>query len=60
MIPLSVEVRTTVKVWIKTEVLTSRKAQRLTQITGRDTRIIKEYLKILYHNEDIITASNKK
>jgi transposase len=52
-------VRTTVKVRVKAEVLTTRKRRRLEQITGRDTRIIKQYLKVIYHNEEQIVNKNK-
>ncbi len=52
-------VRTTVKVRIKAEVITTRKRRRLEQITGRDTRIIKQYLKVTYHNEEQIVTKKK-
>ncbi len=52
-------VRTTVRVKIKTKVITMRKRKKLEQITGRDTRIIKQFIKVIYHNEDHI-VSNKK
>jgi len=48
--------RTTVKVRIKKEVLTARKQRRLEQITGRDTRTIHHFLKVIYHNEDHLTS----
>jgi hypothetical protein len=51
-------VKTTVRVKIKAEGLTTRKRTRLKQITGRDTRIIKQYLKVIYHNEEKLV--NKK
>ncbi|MCE7749571.1 MAG: transposase [Candidatus Heimdallarchaeota archaeon] len=54
------DVRTTVRLRIKTEVLTSRKRKRMEQISGRDTRIIKEYLRIIYHNEDKLSLVNEK
>lgn len=53
-------VRTTVKVRIKAEVLTTRKRTRLEQITGRDTRIIKHYLRVIYHNEEQLVIQKKK
>jgi len=55
-------VRTTVKARIKTEVLTARKQRRLEQITGRDTRTINHFLKVIYHNEDHLISgkSGKK
>jgi IS605 OrfB family transposase len=53
-------VRTTVKVRIKAEILTTRKRTRLEQITGRDTRIIKHYLKVIYHNKEQLVAKKKK
>ena len=49
-----------IKVRIKTEKLTKRKKQRLEQITGRDTRIIKEYLKILKKYEKQLTVKRGK
>ena len=53
-------VRTTVKVRIKTEVLTARKKRRLEQITGRDTRTIHHFLKVINHNEDhLISVKNR-
>ncbi len=52
-------VRTTVKVRIKAEVITTRKRRRLEQITGRDTRIIKQYLKVIYHNEERLLTKKK-
>ncbi len=51
--------RTTVKVRIKAEVITTRKRRRLEQITGRDKRIIKQYLKVIYHNEEQLVTKNK-
>jgi len=54
-------VRTTVKVRIKTEVITTRKQRRLEQITGRDTRTIHHFLKVIYHNENhLISVRNGK
>jgi transposase len=52
-------VRTTVKIRIKTEVLTARKQRKLDQITGRDTRTIKYLLKVIYHNEELLTVERK-
>ncbi len=52
-------VRTTVKVRIKAEVITTRKRKRLEQITGRDTRIIKQYLRVIYHNEEQLVNKKK-
>ena len=37
---------------INTELMTAKKCDRLRLITGRDNRIIKDYLRIIYHNED--------
>jgi len=37
---------------IKTELMSVRGCERLRRITARDTRIIREYLRIIYHNED--------
>ncbi len=53
------EVRTTVRVRVKAEVITTRKRRRLEQITGRDKRIIKQYLKVIYHNEEQIVTKKK-
>ena len=52
-------VRTTVKVRVKAEVITTRKRRRLEQITGRDTRVIKKYLKVIYHNEEKLATTKK-
>ncbi len=52
-------VRTTVKVRVKTDVITTRKRKRLEQITGRDSRIIKQYLKAIYHNEEQLATTKK-
>ncbi len=46
------EVRTTVRIRMKTEVLTAQKLKKLQQITGRDSRSIHHYLKVIYHNEE--------
>jgi hypothetical protein len=55
------DVRTAVRVRIKTESLTSFKKKRLNQISGRDTRTIKKFLKIIYHNEhNLVDSSNGK
>ena len=51
--------RTTVRVRIKTEVLTKRKKKRLEQIAGRDTRTIKQFLRVIYHNEAQLTYARK-
>ena len=53
------KVRTTVKVRVKAEVITTRKRRRLEQITGRDTRIITKYLKLIYHNEEQLATTKK-
>ncbi|MCE7742287.1 MAG: transposase [Candidatus Heimdallarchaeota archaeon] len=57
---MSREVRTTVKVKIKSVVITSRKRRRLQQITGRDTRIINHYVKTIYHNKDKLGSKHGK
>ena len=54
------EVKSTVRLRIKTENLTSFKKQRLKQITGRDTRTIKKLIRIIYHNEERITSLTGK
>ncbi|MHA1416555.1 MAG: hypothetical protein ACTSRR_09890, partial [Candidatus Heimdallarchaeaceae archaeon] len=50
----------TLKVRIKNEVLTTRKKERLRRITGRDTRIIEKYVRIIHHNRRKICAKTKK
>ncbi len=50
----------TLKVRIKNEVLTTRKKERLRRITGRDTRIIEKYVKIIHHNRRKICIRTKK
>ncbi len=37
---------------IKTELMSVRECERLRRITERDTRIIRDYLRIIYHNEE--------
>jgi len=49
----------TLKVRIKNEVLTTRKKERLRRITGRDTRIIEKYVRIIHHNRRKICAKTK-
>ncbi|MHA1116466.1 MAG: hypothetical protein ACTSPJ_09870, partial [Candidatus Heimdallarchaeaceae archaeon] len=50
----------TLKVRIKNEVLTTRKKERLRRITGRDTRIIEKYVRIIHHNRRKICRRTKK
>ncbi|MHA1417215.1 MAG: hypothetical protein ACTSRR_13310, partial [Candidatus Heimdallarchaeaceae archaeon] len=50
----------TLKVRIKKEVLTTRKKERLRRITGRDTRIIEKYVRIIHHNRRKICTKTKK
>ncbi|MHA1872903.1 MAG: zinc ribbon domain-containing protein [Candidatus Heimdallarchaeaceae archaeon] len=50
----------TLKVRIKNEVLTTRKKERLRRITGRDTRIIEKYVRIIHHNRRKICTKTKK
>ncbi|MHA1205269.1 MAG: hypothetical protein ACTSSL_10085, partial [Candidatus Heimdallarchaeaceae archaeon] len=54
------EVVKTLKVKIKNEVLTTRKKERLRRITGRDTRIIEKYVRIIHHNRRKICRRTKK
>ena len=42
----------TVPLRIKTELMTVRECERLKRITARDTRIIRDYLRIIFHNEE--------
>ena len=49
-----------VKLRIKTELMTARKCDRLRRITERDTRIIRHYLRIIYHNEEKILRKDGK
>ncbi|MBA7579101.1 hypothetical protein ES708_20968 [subsurface metagenome] len=44
---------------MKREVLTKRKKRRIEQITGRDTRTIKHYLKVIKHNRDNIVTKTR-
>ncbi|TET11615.1 MAG: hypothetical protein E3J86_02555 [Candidatus Thorarchaeota archaeon] len=49
-----------VKVPINWEVMTERTKQRLRQIVGRDTRVIRAYLGIIEQNEnDLLTGKNR-
>lgn len=41
----------TVSLRIKTELMSARECERLRRITARDSRIIKDYLRIIFHNE---------
>ncbi|UJG40991.1 MAG: hypothetical protein K9W45_00690 [Candidatus Heimdallarchaeum aukensis] len=50
----------TLKVRIKNEVLTTRKKERLRRITGRDTRIIEKYVRIIHQNRKKICIRTKK
>jgi len=50
----------TLKVRVKNEVLTTRKKERLRRITGRDTRIIEKYVRIIHHNRKKICIITKK
>ncbi len=51
----------TVKVPIRWEAMTARKRERLIRITGRDTRVIKEYLGIIErHEKSLLTGARKK
>ncbi|UJG42269.1 MAG: transposase [Candidatus Heimdallarchaeum endolithica] len=50
----------TLKVRIKKEVLTTRKKERLRRISGRDTRIIEKYVRIIHHNRRKICTKTKK
>lgn len=52
-------VHKTIKIRIRTEVLTKKKKKRLKQITARDTRIIKEYLRIIKHRQDTLLIQRK-
>ena len=42
----------TVPLRIKTELMSAQECERLKRITARDTRIIRDYLRIIFHNED--------
>jgi len=50
----------TLKVRVKNKVLTTRKKERLRRITGRDTRIIEKYVRIIHHNRRKICIKTKK
>ncbi|UJG43575.1 MAG: transposase [Candidatus Heimdallarchaeum endolithica] len=50
----------TLKMRIKNEVLTTRKKERLRRITGRDTKIIEKYVRIIHHNRRKICRRTKK
>ena len=43
---------------IKTELMSVRECERLRRITERDTRIIRDYLRIIYHNEETKVLRN--
>ncbi len=45
---------------IKTELMSVRECERLRRITERDTRIIRDYLRIIKHNEENILQKNGK
>jgi IS605 OrfB family transposase len=49
-----------VKVPIKWESMTSRTRQRLRQIVGRDTRVIRSFLGIIEQNEDTLLKGRKR
>ena len=55
-----VTVRETVKLRIKTALMTARKCERLRRITERDTRICNDYLRIIKHNEEKILRKGGK
>ncbi len=42
----------TIRIRIKTELMSVQECERLRRLTARDTRIIQDYLRIIYHNED--------
>ena len=42
----------TIRIRIKTELMSVQECERLRRITARDSRIIRDYLRIIYHNED--------
>ncbi len=42
----------TIPIRIKTELMSVQECERLRRITERDTRIIRDYLRIIYHNEE--------
>ncbi|UJG39849.1 MAG: transposase [Candidatus Heimdallarchaeum aukensis] len=50
----------TLKVRVKNKVLTTRKKERLRRITGRDTRIIEKYVRIIHHNRRKVCRRTKK
>ncbi|MHA1220055.1 MAG: zinc ribbon domain-containing protein [Candidatus Heimdallarchaeaceae archaeon] len=56
----SVTVYYTVRLRIKTEMLTAQKLDRLRLITERDTRICNDYLRIIKHNEEELLQDNGK
>ncbi len=45
---------------IKTELMTAQECDRLRLINNRDSRIIKDYLRIIYHNEEKILRKDGK
>lgn len=50
----------TVSLRIKTELMSVRECERLKRITARDTRIIRDYLRIINHNEEKILKKDGK
>ena len=42
----------TIRIRIKTELMSVQECERLRRITERDSRIIRDYMRIIYHNED--------
>ena len=57
---LSVTVNETVKLRIKTELMTAQECERLRLITNRDTRICNDYLRIIKHNEEKLLRKGDK
>ena len=50
-----------VKVPIRWDIMTDKQKTRLSQITGRDTRVIKAYLGVIEHHEkDLLVGKRKK
>ncbi|MHA1170402.1 MAG: hypothetical protein ACTSRU_21450 [Candidatus Hodarchaeales archaeon] len=50
----------TIPLRIKTELMSARECERLRRITERDTRIIRDYLRIIKHNEEKILRKDGK
>ncbi len=50
----------TLRVRVKTEKLTKFKKDRMRKITGRDTRIIEEYVRIIRKEEERVVRKIKK